>query len=117
MTAYSFLGWAAVASALSAGPARAIDLDALSTYDRRLACVAYSFLDVEMRYQAGAIDKTTYDNANNQIVFKVLNRGDNFNYAPDFAKVDRYANRIIDEEPGIPEFAGKLTVCRRLLRL
>ena len=104
-------------AALCPGAAAAIDLDALSRYDRRLACVAYAFIDVNMRYEAGGIDKATFEAQRNAVIWKVQNRGDNFNYAPDMRRVDRFIDQIIAEDPPLPEFAGKVTACRALLRL
>jgi hypothetical protein len=108
---------AALAVALGPAPASAIDLDALSVMDRRCACVAYGLIDLEMRRNARTIDKAVYDDGRNQLMWKIMNRGDNFNYAREFRRVEVYGSRIVDENPSPEAFAAQVATCRSFLRL
>ncbi len=73
----------AVASRVSAA-----DLEAMSRSQKRIYCVAYGLIDVRMRYLGGQVDKARFDWERKQLTWKIMNRGDNFNYAPDFRKLD-----------------------------
>jgi hypothetical protein len=98
-------------------PAVALDLERMSSHDKRIYCVAYTHIDLQMRYEAGAVDKAAYDHQRMQIGWKIQNRGDNYNYAGDFRKLDKAIQDIVAENPPMDAFAAQAAACRSYLRL
>jgi hypothetical protein len=97
--------------------ASAADLEAMSSHGKRIYCVAYSLIDVRMRYDSGAIDKAAYDRERVQLAWKIQNRGDNFNYAGDFRRLDAAIDAIVKERPPMHQFAAQVRECHSYLRL
>jgi hypothetical protein len=95
----------------------ALDLESMSVNNRRIACVAYGLIDVQMRFDNGQLDEAVYQRERGQLIWRVQNKGDNYNYARDFRRLNAYANAIIEEQPPPDEFAAQVQACRVLLRL
>jgi hypothetical protein len=98
-------------------PAAALELERMSSHDKRIYCVAYAHIDLQMRYQAGTVDKAVYDHERMQIGWKIQNRGDNYNYAGDFRKLDKAVKEIVAEDPPMDAFVAQAAACRSYLRL
>ena len=95
----------------------AADLAAMSRSQKRIYCVAYGLIDVRMRYLGGEVDKARFDWERKQLTWKIMNRGDNFNYAPDFRKLDAAIDAIVAEAPSPAALSAQAAACRRYLRL
>jgi hypothetical protein len=111
------LSAAAVVLLFLAAPAAAADLAAMSKQDRRTYCVAYSLIDLEWRHDNRMVDEATYSRDRRQLIWKIQNKGDNYNYAADFRRLDRAINEIIAENPPPPELSAQAADCRGYLRL
>jgi hypothetical protein len=99
------------------GMAEALDLATMSANNRRIACVAYGLIDLDMRRLNGRVDEPTYQYERNQLIWKIQNKGDNYNYARDFRRLNTYANEILASQPTPDTFAASVASCRALLRL
>lgn len=100
-----------------ASAALAVDIGALSREDQRIHCVAYAFVDLEVRHDNGAVDQSAYDRERMQLARRIQNRGDNFNYAPDYRRLDRAVQQIVAENPPFAAVSAQAAACRKLLRL
>lgn len=108
---------ALLALAVAASPAAAVDLEALSRQDKRIHCVAYGLIDLQYRYDNGMIDEAAYQRQRMQLGWRIQDRGDNFNYAGDFRKLDAAIDRIIAERPSVAALSEQAAYCRSYLRL
>ena len=110
---------AAAAAALFpvASPALAVDIGSLSYGDQRIYCVAYSFIDLQLRHDNGAVDQASYNREKVRLAQKIQNRGDNTNYAQDFRRLDQAVQQIVAEDPSVGAVSAQAASCRKLLRL
>ncbi len=97
--------------------AGAVNLDRMSGQSKRIHCVAYGLIDVRMRRDSGQIDEAAFERERSQLIWKIQNRGDNFNYSSDFRKLNRAIETIVAEQPPIDEFKATAAACRTYLRL
>ena len=98
-------------------PAFAADLDSMSTAGRRIYCVAYTLIAVEAQHRSGAIDDAAYNRMRMRLGGAIQNTGDNYNYAPDFRRLDKAIQVILSEKPTAGEVAAQAQTCAPILRL
>ena len=108
---------AAIVLAFVPTAAGSVDLANKSRLDRRIYCVAYVAVELEWQHQNGMVDEATYSHDRSQLIWKIQNRGDNYNYAGDFRKLDLAIQEIVAEDPTVGEVTAQAASCRSLLRL
>lgn len=102
----------------AAAPAvAAVDARAQEGSQRKFVCLAYSYIDNWNDWKAGQIDKDRYDRQRIQLTWKIQNKGDNHNYAPDFRKLDRAFTAIEASQPSPQDISETADYCRAFLRL
>ena len=103
---------------LAATPAlAAVDARVQEGSQRKHFCFAYSFLDNWVEWKAGRIDREAYGRQRIRITWKILDRGDNHNYALDERKIDRAMAAIQASEPSLEDISETADYCHAFLRL
>ena len=104
--------------ALAATPAlAAVDARTQEGLRRKPFCLAYSYIDNWIDWKAGKINAEEYGRQKIRITWKMLDKGDNHNYAPDGRKVDRAFAAIETSQPSPQDIAETAAYCRGFLRL
>ncbi len=100
-----------------AGPLAAVDIDEMGQAQKKSFCLAYVFLDLETQKANNIIDEEQYKRARIEIAHNVQNKGDNYNYAGDYRRLDAAIQTILEEEPTVGDVAENAAACRTYLRL
>ena len=104
--------------ALAATPAlAAVDARTQEGLRRKPFRLAYSYIDSRIGWRAGKINAEEYGRRKIRITWKMLDKGDNHNYAPDGRKVDRAFAAIETSQPSPQDIAETAAYCRGFLRL
>lgn len=104
--------------AVATAPAlAAVDARTQEGPQRKFFCLAYSYIDTWNDWKAGRIDKESYDRQRIQLTWRIQNKGDNHNYAPDFRKLDRAITAIEASRPSPQDISETADSCRAFLRL
>lgn len=106
-------------SMLGGTAAVAADLEAMSRNQREIYCVANGWIDIGTRLDAGLMSDQEYNRIRNQLVGEIQDKGDNYNYASDFRRVEATIDEIIEARPDMREIASSAEQCRltRTLRI
>lgn len=103
---------------LAATPALAgVDARTQEGSQRKFFCVAYSLVGNWADWKAGKIDEKRYHHQKNQITWKIYDKSDNHNYAPDRRKVERAFEAIAASDPSSQDIADTAAYCRGFLHL
>lgn len=103
---------------LAAAPALAgVDARTQEGSQRKSFCFAYSFMDNWNDWKSGQIDKEHYDRQRIQIIWKILDKGDNNNYALDERKLKRAFRAIEASQPSPADISETADYCHAFLRL
>lgn len=97
--------------------AAAIDLDGLSTADRRVYCFAYVAMDLEMREEAGLVDGAQVQRESNRMVGTIYGREGKINEGAYRQRLTRAVSNIAKEDPSPAAFAAQVKICRKLFGL
>lgn len=97
--------------------AGAVDLDAVSTADKRLYCYAYIYIDLYIQREAGLIDQSEFERGTRLAASAVMRRAGNVNYAQAGRRADQAVRTVAQEDPSPAEVAAKAQTCRSYLRL
>lgn len=109
-----------VFAALFAAPqsALALDLDALSGQTKREACVAYVWIDIQARRDAGQMSDQAHNNEHSRLIYKVYRaRGSAFSSGATTQRLDGMIEKILAEKPTYNELSSQSNICRNFLRL
>lgn len=102
---------------LAASAALAADLDGMSRNQRESYCVANGIIDVDVRHEAGELSDQDYNRIHNLLVWEIQDKGDNYNYASDFRRLNQNIRRIVEARPSMQEIADTARQCQPILRI
>jgi hypothetical protein len=94
-------------------PAAAVDLDSLRPEERRFHCFAYIELEAAYRQWEGEITAQQFEQTLTRLAIWFQNRGDNYNYAPDYRRLHRTRDAILAEDPTVGEVLSNAAACRQ----
>lgn len=100
-----------------ASTAGAADLDGMSRAQQRIYCVANGLIEIGVRHDAGMMGDAEYDHTRNQLIWKIQNKGDNYNYASDFRRLNQAVKDIVAANPSMAEVSATARQCDSILHL
>lgn len=104
--------------ALAATPAlAAVDARTQEGSQRKSFCLAYSFIENWNDFKSGKINQEEFGRQRIRITWKILDKGDNHNYALDGRKLDRALAAIEASQPSPQDISETAAYCRGFLRL
>lgn len=84
---------------------------------KRDACVAYIWIDITVRHDAGAMSDQAYSNQKMRILNELYTTRGSMVPRGTVNRIQKAGDAILAEDPSVEEVAGQADVCRSFLRL
>lgn len=108
----------ALSGCAATGPAPSpTDPEAMSRSVRESYCVAWLLIDNAVALDAGEISQQESNEAASKITWELQDKGDNYDYAGDFRRMNAAVEAIIASRPDEGEARAAIGYCERYLRV